>query len=107
MRINKYLARCGIGSRRDCDEYIKNKMVISENDEKGKVSEDIIVNQSLSEIHADIGSEFFSIVSEKTGYPVEMIEKNMDMEADLGIDSIKRVEIMWAIQETLTQIPQR
>ena len=24
MRINKYLARCGIGSRRKCDEYIKN-----------------------------------------------------------------------------------
>ena len=24
MRINKYLARCGIGSRRKCDEYIQN-----------------------------------------------------------------------------------
>ena len=22
MRINKYLAKCGIGSRRKCDEYI-------------------------------------------------------------------------------------
>ncbi len=27
MRINRYLARCGIGSRRDCDEYIKNKQI--------------------------------------------------------------------------------
>ena len=24
MRLNKYLAKCGIGSRRKCDEYIRN-----------------------------------------------------------------------------------
>ncbi len=39
------------------------------------------------------------VVSEKTGYPAEMLELNMDMEADLGIDSIKRVEIFGAITE--------
>ena len=36
-------------------------------------------------------------MSEKTGYPAEMLELNMDMEADLGIDSIKRVEIFGAL----------
>ena len=46
------------------------------------------------------------IISEKTGYPKEMLEMNMDIEADLGIDSIKRVEIMWALQEKLPHIPQ-
>ena len=46
------------------------------------------------------------VVSEKTGYPKEMIELNMDIESDLGIDSIKRVEIMWALQEKLPHIPQ-
>ena len=30
----------------------------------------------------------------------------MDMEADLGIDSIKRVEIMWSLQEQLPHLPQ-
>ena len=40
-----------------------------------------------------------TIVSERTGYPVEMIELEADLEADLGIDSIKRVEILG----TLTQ----
>ncbi len=39
------------------------------------------------------------IVSELTGYPVEMLELDMDMEADLGIDSIKRVEVLAAVQE--------
>jgi acyl transferase domain-containing protein/NAD(P)-dependent dehydrogenase (short-subunit alcohol dehydrogenase family) len=38
-----------------------------------------------------------SVVAEKTGYPAEMLELSMDMEADLGIDSIKRVEIFGAI----------
>ena len=35
-----------------------------------------------------------------------MLELSMDMEADLGIDSIKRVEIMWALQEQLPHLPQ-
>jgi len=42
-------------------------------------------------------SSLLEVVSEKTGYPVEMLELSMDMEADLGIDSIKRVEIFGAL----------
>ena len=39
------------------------------------------------------------VISSKTGYPVEILELNMDLEADLGIDSIKRVEIFGAMTE--------
>jgi acyl carrier protein len=45
------------------------------------------------------------IVSEKTGYPADMLELDMDMEADLGIDSIKRVEILGALQGTYPDLP--
>jgi NAD(P)-dependent dehydrogenase (short-subunit alcohol dehydrogenase family)/acyl carrier protein len=45
------------------------------------------------------------VVSEKTGYPVEMLEPGMSMDADLGIDSIKRVEILSALQERLPSAP--
>jgi acyl carrier protein len=45
------------------------------------------------------------IVSEKTGYPQEMLDLEMDMEADLGIDSIKRVEILGAMQTKFPQLP--
>ncbi len=38
------------------------------------------------------------VVAELTGYPVEMLDLDMDMEADLGIDSIKRLEILSAVQ---------
>ncbi|GGQ68606.1 polyketide synthase [Streptomyces ruber] len=33
------------------------------------------------------------VVAERTGYPVDMLEPDLDLEADLGIDSIKRTEI--------------
>jgi acyl transferase domain-containing protein/NAD(P)H-dependent flavin oxidoreductase YrpB (nitropropane dioxygenase family)/NAD(P)-dependent dehydrogenase (short-subunit alcohol dehydrogenase family)/acyl carrier protein len=44
-----------------------------------------------------IGARLLSIVSERTGYPVETISLDADLEADLGVDSIKRVEIAGAI----------
>ncbi|QKV96300.1 SDR family oxidoreductase [Streptomyces sp. NA02950] len=33
------------------------------------------------------------IIGERTGYPLDMIEPDLDLEADLSIDSIKRAEI--------------
>jgi len=41
------------------------------------------------------------LVSDRTGYPVEALELQADVEADLGIDSIKRVEIFGAFQDFL------
>jgi len=39
------------------------------------------------------------LVAEKTGYPPEMMGLDMDLEADLSIDSIKRLEIIGALEE--------
>jgi acyl carrier protein len=55
---------------------------------------------------AILSGTLLDVVSEKTGYPAEMLELDMDMEADLGIDSIKRVEIMGALQEEMPELPQ-
>lgn len=46
------------------------------------------------------------VVSEKTGYPPEMLDMDMDMEADLSIDSIKRMEIIGGLRERIT-FPER
>ncbi|MEI6045427.1 MAG: phosphopantetheine-binding protein, partial [Chloroflexota bacterium] len=54
---------------------------------------------------ASVSRNLLEVVSEKTGYPVEMLELEMDMEADLGIDSIKRVEILGAMQERFPSLP--
>ncbi len=40
-------------------------------------------------------------VSERTGYPVEMLDPELDLEADLGIDSIKRIEILGQMRDRL------
>ncbi len=48
----------------------------------------------------ELTQQLLSIVSERTGYPTEMIELTADLEADLGIDSIKRVEILGTLQQS-------
>lgn len=48
---------------------------------------------------SDVAPKLVQVIAEKTGYPAEMIELEMSLEGDLGIDSIKRVEIMAALQE--------
>ncbi len=55
--------------------------------------------------HDIVAEVLLSVVSEKTGYPVDMLELSMGMDSDLGIDSIKRVEILSAIQEQLPEAP--
>jgi acyl transferase domain-containing protein/NAD(P)H-dependent flavin oxidoreductase YrpB (nitropropane dioxygenase family)/NAD(P)-dependent dehydrogenase (short-subunit alcohol dehydrogenase family) len=47
------------------------------------------------------------IVSGRTGYPSEMLDLDLDLEADLGIDSIKRVEIVGALQKAYPHLIQR
>jgi len=47
-----------------------------------------------------------SIVSEKTGYPAEVLGHDMDLEAELGIDSIKQVEILSALRDRMPELPE-
>ncbi|MEM7416267.1 MAG: SDR family NAD(P)-dependent oxidoreductase [Gemmatimonadota bacterium] len=54
----------------------------------------------------DVTQMALEVVSEKTGYPVEMLDLDMEMEAGLGIDSIKQVEILSELQERLPGIPE-
>jgi acyl transferase domain-containing protein len=55
---------------------------------------------------SELSQAMLNVVSEKTGYPAEMLELEMDMEADLGIDSIKRVEILGTMQERYPDLPE-
>ena len=44
------------------------------------------------------------VVAELTGYPIEMLDLDMDLEAELGIDSIKRLEILAGVQTRLPEM---
>jgi NAD(P)-dependent dehydrogenase (short-subunit alcohol dehydrogenase family)/acyl carrier protein len=50
---------------------------------------------------ADLLKAVQAIVSERTGYPVEMLDPDLDLEADLSIDSIKRIEIVGELAERI------
>jgi acyl transferase domain-containing protein len=54
----------------------------------------------------DLAALMLAVVADKTGYPEAMLELSMDMEAELGIDSIKRVEILAAVQEQAPGLPE-
>ncbi|WZF19675.1 beta-ketoacyl synthase N-terminal-like domain-containing protein [Nostoc sp. UHCC 0302] len=54
---------------------------------------------------SSISESLLSVISDKTGYPAEMLEPDMHLEADLGIDSIKRAEIIGAMQDLFPNLP--
>ncbi|GLZ52159.1 type I polyketide synthase [Actinomycetospora sp. NBRC 106378] len=45
------------------------------------------------------------VVADKTGYPASMVDPGLDLEADLGVDSIKRVQVLGAVQERYPDLP--
>ena len=53
-----------------------------------------------------VGAVLLSVVAEKTGYPVESLGLGLSLDADLGVDSIKRVEILSALRERLPGAPE-
>jgi len=40
------------------------------------------------------------LVSEKTGYPRDMLDPDLDLEADLGIDTVKQAEVFALVRES-------
>jgi acyl transferase domain-containing protein/NAD(P)H-dependent flavin oxidoreductase YrpB (nitropropane dioxygenase family)/NADP-dependent 3-hydroxy acid dehydrogenase YdfG len=46
-------------------------------------------------------ARLLDLVSDRTGYPKEALSIDLDLEADLGVDSIKRVEILGALAESI------
>jgi len=53
----------------------------------------------------DVAQTLLEIVSSQTGYPAASLNIDMDMESDLGIDSIKRVAILSELHEKLPSAP--
>ncbi len=51
-----------------------------------------------------VANTLLTIIADKTGYPAEMLSLDMELVADLGIDSIKQVEIFGAMREQYPSI---
>ncbi|MGE5346353.1 MAG: beta-ketoacyl synthase N-terminal-like domain-containing protein, partial [Acidithiobacillales bacterium] len=52
----------------------------------------------LSPASDDVVQKVLAIVAEKTGYPPEMLELDLDLEADLGVDTVKQAETFAAVR---------
>jgi acyl transferase domain-containing protein/acyl carrier protein/NAD(P)-dependent dehydrogenase (short-subunit alcohol dehydrogenase family) len=63
-------------------------------------------NSTTNSVSQDFENTMLEIVAEKTGYPKEILDLNTDLESGLGIDSIKRVEILSALQEVFPELKQ-
>ena len=46
-----------------------------------------------------VTTKVLAIVADKTGYPEDMLELDLDMEADLGIDTVKQAETFASVRE--------
>ncbi|MGA2902787.1 MAG: SDR family NAD(P)-dependent oxidoreductase [Candidatus Korobacteraceae bacterium] len=55
--------------------------------------------QAAGEVSLEsIKEKVLQIVAEKTGYPPEMLDLDLDLEADLGIDTVKQAEMFAAVR---------
>lgn len=66
----------------------------SESDELIAAENPTVSSDSTSK---NVESRVKNVISEITGYPVEMIDEGIDLETDLSIDSIKRMEVAGAL----------
>jgi NAD(P)-dependent dehydrogenase (short-subunit alcohol dehydrogenase family) len=46
----------------------------------------------------DVTAKVLAIVADKTGYPSDMLEMDLDLEADLGVDTVKQAETFAAVR---------
>lgn len=61
----------------------------------GRPAEPAAVSAAPETLDADqLSAVLLEIVSQRTGYPLDMLDPKADLEADLSIDSIKRTEIL-------------
>lgn len=87
-----------------------NKDISNESCENQKDQESIESNESMSQHYLDRGEieeTLKQVIMEKTGYPKEVLENNLDLEADLGIDSLKQTDIIVSFASKLNiDVPQ-
>lgn len=65
-----------------------------------------VAPQPQARSEEDIAEGVLGLVAEKTGYPREMLELDLDLEADLGIDTVKQAETFAALR-TAFNLPRR
>ncbi len=66
---------------------------------KKAAPEPVVVVAAANNDGGDVQERILNLVVEKTGYPKDMLDLDLDLEADLGVDTVKQAEMMAAIRE--------
>lgn len=72
-----------------------------DNVDKDKEKNKTVSSSSIG--RGNITNILLGVIEEKTGYPPDMIGLDQNLESDLGIDSIKRIEIVGALLQKLPE----
>ncbi len=56
------------------------------------------VEPEIKKVLDPVQLKVMQLIAEKTGYPTDMLDLELDMEADLGIDTVKQAEMFAAIR---------
>ena len=67
---------------------------------------DMVSSNGVQPPGQNLTARLFAVISDKTGYPVDMLHEHQNLEADLGIDSIKRLEILGALIQQMDSMPE-
>jgi phosphopantetheine--protein transferase-like protein len=54
---------------------------------------------SVTASNEEIRAKILALLSDKTGYPADMLDTGLDLEADLGIDTVKQAEFITEVRE--------
>ncbi|WP_261567159.1 type I polyketide synthase [Frankia gtarii] len=65
---------------------------------------DEVVGASAPRSVEELEALLLDVVAERTGYPVAALAMDMELEGDLGIDSLKKVEILSALRQHVGEI---
>ncbi|NLH39397.1 MAG: acyltransferase domain-containing protein, partial [Elusimicrobia bacterium] len=57
-------------------------------------------NNSTGLNEKEVADKIVDMIASKTGYPKDMLDLDLDMEADLGIDTVKQAELFGMIRES-------
>ncbi|MBX0327495.1 SDR family NAD(P)-dependent oxidoreductase, partial [Oscillochloris sp. ZM17-4] len=53
----------------------------------------------ISQPPTPVEAQVLAIIAEKTGYPSDMLDLDLDLEADLGVDTVKQAETFQSVRE--------
>ena len=86
-------------------DFCVEKVMSTTNSEEEVAVEEVIKQEPIEELASISKEEIMKVVKDiivnKTGYPVDVLENDLDLEADLGIDSVKQTDIMVAVLNEL------